>query len=535
MITAKTTDGTNLSATCDVAVTGISQISLNKTSTNIYVGDSEKLLATIFPSDVINKTLTWGSSNPTVAIVDQEGLVTSIRKGTTTITALATDGTGVSASCVVTVLPNYELSGVNLYHLRGVDAVYDFPISLTNKKPISAIQFVVTLPEALTLERDSYGDYNVWLDSGRKARNHSVSIEPWYYDNSYLIVVSSPTNRTFNGSNGPILHLNVRAKYHEEVGKKFINYSEIVASEADETQHSGTSEPSEVRLSYLVGDSNADVAVDVADYVITANYILGRNTGPYFYTDAANAAYGDNKINVTDLVAITNIALEIRDMEISPSGAPQQALIQKQRNHVARTRSNVHDGLYINDFSINAGEKKTVDLILDNDTSYCALQTDIVLPEGITIDLDGDEYIVDPTSRSNKHVISSNLLENGAVRIFVTSQNSRAFTGSSGAILSINITAADTFDKGVLTLTNTVLVEENGVRHLFDDATASVNGGGTKQGDVNGDGVVSGADVTALYNVLLDGAEAGGDADVNGDGVVSGADVTAIYNLLLGQ
>ncbi|MBP5560505.1 MAG: hypothetical protein J6X70_01690, partial [Muribaculaceae bacterium] len=44
---------------------------------------------------------------------------------------------------------------------------------------------------------------------------------------------------------------------------------------------------------------------------------------------------------------------------------------------------------------------------------------------------------------------------------------------------------------------------------------------------------VSGADVTALYNVLLDNAIVSGDADVNGDGVVSGADVTALYNLLL--
>ncbi|MBP5562181.1 MAG: leucine-rich repeat protein, partial [Muribaculaceae bacterium] len=52
-------------------------------------------------------------------------------------------------------------------------------------------------------------------------------------------------------------------------------------------------------------------------------------------------------------------------------------------------------------------------------------------------------------------------------------------------------------------------------------------------GDVNGDGIVSGADVTALYNVLLDGATVAGSADVNGDGVVSGADVTALYNLLL--
>ncbi len=58
---------------------------------------------------------------------------------------------------------------------------------------------------------------------------------------------------------------------------------------------------------------------------------------------------------------------------------------------------------------------------------------------------------------------------------------------------------------------------------------------GGLQGDVNGDGVVSGADVTALYNVLLDGATPAGDADVNGDGVVSGADVTALYNLLLNE
>ena len=60
-----------------------------------------------------------------------------------------------------------------------------------------------------------------------------------------------------------------------------------------------------------------------------------------------------------------------------------------------------------------------------------------------------------------------------------------------------------------------------------------ITGSTVLRGDVNGDGVVSGADVTALYNVLLDNAIVSGDADVNGDGVVSGADVTALYNILL--
>lgn len=52
-------------------------------------------------------------------------------------------------------------------------------------------------------------------------------------------------------------------------------------------------------------------------------------------------------------------------------------------------------------------------------------------------------------------------------------------------------------------------------------------------GDVNGDGVVNGSDVTSLYNYLLDNEEVAGEADVNGDGLVNGSDVTALYEILL--
>ena len=55
-------------------------------------------------------------------------------------------------------------------------------------------------------------------------------------------------------------------------------------------------------------------------------------------------------------------------------------------------------------------------------------------------------------------------------------------------------------------------------------------------GDVNGDGFVTSADVTAIYDVML-----GTDntfqstADVNGDGYVTSADVTAVYDIMLGN
>lgn len=53
-------------------------------------------------------------------------------------------------------------------------------------------------------------------------------------------------------------------------------------------------------------------------------------------------------------------------------------------------------------------------------------------------------------------------------------------------------------------------------------------------GDVNGDGNVTAADITALYNFLLNGDETYiSTSDVNGDGTITSADITAVYNILL--
>ena len=64
-------------------------------------------------------------------------------------------------------------------------------------------------------------------------------------------------------------------------------------------------------------------------------------------------------------------------------------------------------------------------------------------------------------------------------------------------------------------------------------ATAvAINAGIT--GDVNGDGSVNAADVTALYNYILNGDETYlANSDVNGDGAVNAGDVTAVYNIIL--
>ena len=73
-----------------VAVTGVT---LNKTSTEMIVGNNETLTATVAPDDATDKTVTWKSSDATVASVDETGKVTAKKSGTATITVTATNGT----------------------------------------------------------------------------------------------------------------------------------------------------------------------------------------------------------------------------------------------------------------------------------------------------------------------------------------------------------------------------------------------------------------------------------------------------------
>ncbi len=87
------------------AVIKVTIITLNKTETTINVGSTETLSVTaIEPSLATDKTYTWNSDNTAVATVDANGVVTAKATGSANITATANDGSGVTATCAVTVI-----------------------------------------------------------------------------------------------------------------------------------------------------------------------------------------------------------------------------------------------------------------------------------------------------------------------------------------------------------------------------------------------------------------------------------------------
>lgn len=95
----KPTNSTNTPGTTTVNVTGVK---LDKTALSLEVGRSEKLTATVEPTDATNKKVTWVSADEKIATVDQLGNVKGIAAGKTTITVTTEEG-AKTASCEVTV------------------------------------------------------------------------------------------------------------------------------------------------------------------------------------------------------------------------------------------------------------------------------------------------------------------------------------------------------------------------------------------------------------------------------------------------
>lgn len=78
-------------------------ITLDKTTANIKEGETVELKATVGPENATDKSVTWTSSDESVATVSKDGKVTAVKAGSVKITATAVSGKNVTATCDITV------------------------------------------------------------------------------------------------------------------------------------------------------------------------------------------------------------------------------------------------------------------------------------------------------------------------------------------------------------------------------------------------------------------------------------------------
>jgi len=97
-------DNPHIRAICVVVVELVVDIAFTIEEVTIFCGDETFLTYTISPSGAILEFPLWSSENPNIATVSQEGKVTGVGVGTTTITLIEETDPTISTSCTITVL-----------------------------------------------------------------------------------------------------------------------------------------------------------------------------------------------------------------------------------------------------------------------------------------------------------------------------------------------------------------------------------------------------------------------------------------------
>ena len=125
VITVISESDAKMKAGCTVNVAYLAK-KISLTGDNVVVGGRETALQSeVLPKETTDKTIIWASSNPEIAAVSDDGVVTAQeteQTKTVTITATAADGSGVSAEWMMAVDPAVE--AVSILH-NGKDCTLD--------------------------------------------------------------------------------------------------------------------------------------------------------------------------------------------------------------------------------------------------------------------------------------------------------------------------------------------------------------------------------------------------------------------------
>ena len=198
------------------------------------------------------------------------------------------------------------------------------------------------------------------------------------------------------------------------------------------------------------------------------------------------------------------------------------------------------DQLYIDDFSICPGETMQVVIALNNEQLFTAFQTDLILPEGLTVVQEDEEYLFELSSRkASDHTIISKMRDDGAIRMVSFSIGVKPYKGNSGALVIIPLKADEVFTApATIELKHSICTTVDGVEYRLDGESCHVELLEQQiKGDVNGDGFVDVADVTLLIEYVLNGCIRSfhyENAHINDDGGLDIADVTLLINQILG-
>ena len=279
-----------------------------------------------------------------------------------------------------------------------------FTVSLKNSVEVNGYQFDISLPEGISLTKNSNGDYECSLTTRYTKLYNIRTVITKLPSGIFRVLCYSLTNEQINPGEGPIITFPIIADEHMAAGSYECSLSNIYCSVNDgRSLHLDDCVfPLEV-MPFLMGDANGDGSINVTDVMLIVNHILG-NTLPVFVEECANVN-GDARIDVADVMLLVNMILN------SGNNVPSFALPATSGLEAVSTSAN------------------KVDLRMDNMSHYTAFQMQVQMPADIRL------LGVELAENTTGHHVMTKEIDNGLYNVIVYSLNGENFKDTSNGTL----------------------------------------------------------------------------------------------------
>ncbi|MBE6268662.1 MAG: hypothetical protein E7092_06685, partial [Bacteroidales bacterium] len=318
-------------------------------------------------------------------------------------------------------------SGQSQWHLRRINHVEAVSIddldctpesqatllvNMTNTRNVVAFQFDLYLPSGIEIATAD-GEPMIALSADRVNTHTVTSVK--LANGSIRMMAYSNSNAPFSGYEGTIARMTLNIPAAIAYGSYTVQLKNIrIVTEAQEEIRLADATAT-ININKVSGDANGNGTVSISDAVATVNYILGR-TPDNFRFEAADTN-NDGKISLIDVVNII-------DLILNPVAEQQTGRSYKR----AATSS---ETLTADDATSTDG-RLALPVAFNNINAYTAVQMDVELPEGATLESAtlGD--------RASSHSVTWSKISDRKARIIAYSLNNATIDGTDGTLLTLN-------------------------------------------------------------------------------------------------
>ena len=405
-------------------------------------------------------------------------------------------------------------------------------VEMENMDPIVAVQCAFDLPDALV-----YVDGSAQLNANR-TNGHQLSAS--IVNGKLKVYIHSASNMAIPANSGELFSFCIAPDGAS--GDYQLSPSDVILSNAaGENMLSGTTEGT-IHLS--APKLEAETEVDFGNLPWAAEishpYQL-RNVGERPLT-ISRIVMENPALTVSATLPLTIEAGATKNIQIvyhpKEEGA-FEGVMQLYSNDPDQQMVVVNiqgSTYYPNQLSLSGNEQQdgqyALTINLQNSLPIVALQADIHWIPGMTTKVSD----ISLSDRAGNHQMALNRISDDTYRLFIYSTTNQQIATGQGALLTLiynKVNSGINYQGTTITVDNVILSTLEGENQSSASvATMAVN----KKGDVNGDGLITVADVTAVVDVLLERQMPNisvSNADINGDGEVTIVDVVEAIHLVL--